>query len=475
MPSLKAPLSGFGWIAGIGRHWEAWRSAWREEQAAPRLTGPQGQEVEFLPAVLEIQLAPPSPLGRIISWTILALFTVAILWASFGKIDITAVARGRIIAGGHTKTIQSLESGVVTAIHVRDGQRVKKGEILLELDPTLTGADRERLTQEDQVALAETARLRALLTGSNTLGVIPGVSAEIVARQAHLLQDQLNEHQARLSAGNRIVEQRQAALQAAQADILRLEQVVPIVSERAQAYKALKEGGHASLLEYSETERERIERVQELAGARQRQIIETAALAEAQNNLQAITAEFAKLTRTELAQAETRALALSKELVKATHTDQRQRLTAPVDGTVQQLAVHTVGGVVTPAQPLLVVVPDEDQLEVEAWVENKDIGFVDAGQKVEIKVDAFPFTRYGMIEGEVLNLSKDAVQLEDVGYVFAARARMDKAQIAVENGKVVNLSPGMTVAVEIRTGERRLIEYLLSPVLKAVGESGRER
>ena len=241
--------------------------------------------------------------------------------------------------------------------------------------------------------------------------------------------------------------------------ILRLVQVVPIVTERAQAYKTLKDGGHASLLEYTETERERIERVQELAGARQRLTLERAAIAEARSNLQAITAEFAKLTRTELAQAETRALALSKELVKATHTGQRQRLTAPVDGTVQQLAVHTVGGVVTPAQPLLVVVPDEDQLEVEAWVENKDIGFVDAGQPVEIKVDAFPFTRYGMIEGEVVTLSKDAVQLEDVGYVFAARARMDKAQIAVENGKVVNLTPGMTVAVEIRTGEKRLIEY----------------
>ncbi len=475
MPSPEAPFGRSGWLALLGRHWESWRSAWRDERSAPRLTGPQGAEVEFLPAVLEIQLAPPSPLGRVISWTILALFTVAVLWASFGKIDITAVARGRIIAGGHTKTVQPLESGVVTAIHVRDGQKVQKGEVLLELDPTLTGADRERLTHEDQVALAETARLRALLAGRTTLGELPGVDGEVVARQQRLLQDQLSEHQAHLAVAERIVEQRQAALQAAQADILRLEQVVPIVSDRAQAFKGLKEAGHASLLEYSETERERIERVQELAGARERRSSEQSSLAEARSNLAAITAEFAKLTRTELAQAEIRALALSKELVKATHTDQRQRLTAPVDGTVQQLAIHTVGGVVTPAQPLLVVVPDEDQLEVEAWVENKDIGFVDAGQTVEIKVDAFPFTRYGMIEGEVVTLSKDAVQLEDVGYVFAARARMDKAQIAVENGKVVNLSPGMTVAVEIRTGERRLIEYFLSPVLKAVGESGRER
>ena len=166
---------------------------------------------------------------------------------------------------------------------------------------------------------------------------------------------------------------------------------------------------------------------------------------------------------------------MSKELVKAIHADQRQRLTAPVDGTVQQLAIHTIGGVVTPAQPLMVIVPDEDRLEVEAWVENKDIGFVDVGQVAEIKVDAFPFTKYGIIEGELINLSKDAIHLEEVGYVYAGRVSMGKSEMRIENGRTVNLTPGMNVAVEIRTGERRMIEFLLSPITRAIFESGRER
>ena len=186
-------------------------------------------------------------------------------------------------------------------------------------------------------------------------------------------------------------------------------------------------------------------------------------------------AEFHKTTQSQLAEIETSAQALRHELVKATHADQRQRLTAPVDGTVQQLDVHTIGGVVTPAQPLMVIVPEENRLEVEAWVENKDIGFVDAGQSAEIKVDAFPFTRYGIIDGEIVSLSKDSMLIEEVGYVYAARVKMAKTIMQVENGRIVNLSPGMDVAVEIKTGKRRLIEFLLSPVLKAVGESGRER
>ncbi len=215
--------------------------------------------------------------------------------------------------------------------------------------------------------------------------------------------------------------------------------------------------------------------MQELAAGRERLTQERAALAEAGKTREATVAEFRKTVQSQLAEIDTSARAMGQELVKATHADRRQRLVAPVDGTVQQLAVHTVGGVVTPAQPLMVVVPEEDRLEVEAWVENQDVGFVDAGQSAEIKVDAFPFTRYGIIDGEIVTLSKDSMLIEEVGYVYAARVKMAKTEMPVENGKIVNLSPGMDVAVEIKTGERRLIEFLLSPVLKAVRESGRER
>jgi hemolysin D len=162
-------------------------------------------------------------------------------------------------------------------------------------------------------------------------------------------------------------------------------------------------------------------------------------------------------------------------LAKAETRTGQQTLMAPIDGVVQQLAVHTVGGVVTPAQQLMVIAPREGDLEVEAWIENKDIGFVNSEQDAEVKIEAFPFTRYGVIDGRVLTLSKDAVPIEKVGLVYTARVHLDKSTIRVENDKEVYLSPGMNVTVEIKTGQRRLIEYFLSPLLQAGRESIRER
>ncbi len=475
MPSLERRFGPPGWARTFFRHLAVIRDAWRAERAEKNPLVPRGREVEFLPAVLEIQHAPPSPIGRAIAWTIVLLFTAAVVWAGVGKIDIVAVARGRIVPGGYTKTIQPLESGIVTVIHVHNGQPVKRGDVLIELDPTVSGADRERIGNDYRAAQTDVARLQALMRGSETLAPPEDADPAYVALQQRLLRDQLGEFRARLAAADGNVAQRRSAIEAIKADLSRLEQIVPIVTRRAESFRDLYTQGHGSRLEADETERERIERVQELAAGRERLAQEGSALAEAEKNREAIGAEFHKTIQSQLAEIETRAQALRQELVKATHADQRQRLVAPVDGTVQQLAVHTVGGVVTPAQPLMVVVPDEDRLEVEAWVENKDIGFVDAGQLAEIKVDAFPFTRYGIIDGEIVSLSKDSILIEEVGYVYAARVKMAKTEMPVENGKIVNLSPGMDVAVEIKTGERRLIEFLLSPVLKAVGESGRER
>ena len=459
----------------LGRHLQVWRSAWQAENQRGPEQSPQGRAVEFLPEVLEIERTPPSPVGRAIVWLILAVFASAVLWAALGKIDIVAVARGKIIPSDYTKLIQPLESGVIKAIHVRDGQQVHKGELLLELDPTVRGADQERLAEERQMVQVQIARLQAVLTGKKRLEPPAGAKPDFLTLQQRLLANQLKEHHSRLEAARRIIEQRQAAIMATKADLSRLEQTLPIIAQRAEAHKILFDEGHASRLEYSEAEKECIEITQELAGARERLIQQQAALAEARGNRQTIESQFAKDIRSELAAAETRAMALNKELVKARHNSHQQQLRAPIDGIVQQLAVHTVGGVVTEAQQLMVVVPQEDRLEVDAWIENKDIGFVDAGQQAEIKVDAFPFTRYGIIDGQILTLSRDAVPMEEAGYVYAARVSMAKSVVEVENGKKVNLSPGMNVAVEIKTGQRRLIEYFLSPLLRAAKESAKER
>jgi len=440
----------------------------------PRRRVPGTREREFLPALVEIEESPPSPMGRAVALTLMMLLAGAVGWAVIGQVDVVAVARGRIVPTGHSKVVQPFESGIVRAIHVRDGQTVRRGAVLIELDPTTKAADHERLLHEARTALVHAARLRALLDGEPALTAAPDAPAALVALQQRLLEDQQAEHTARLEGARLTVVQRQAAVAAVRADIARLEAIVPIITERADAFRRLLAGEYVARLQYLEVEQERITRVQELAAQRERLAQSLAALAEAEAQSDVIEVEFARSRVTELAEWEARAASLAQEVIKAARTERIQRLIAPADGVVQQLAVHTVGGVVTPAQPLLVVVPADARLEGEVWVENKDIGFVQAGQEARVKVDSFPFTRYGTVDGAILTVSRDAVPLERGGLVYAARVSLGRVVVEADEGPLP-LRPGMSVSVEIKTGQRRLIEFVLSPLLRAGSEAARER
>lgn len=458
----------------IARNLSVWRAAWEAERGQAVGAIPGGHHTEFLPAVLEIQQAPPSPIGRAILWTILAVFTTGVLWASFGWIDIVATARGKIIPSGYSKVIQPYETGVIAAIHVQNGQLVRQGDVLIDLDPTLNRADHDRALNEYRAAKVEAARLRALIAGNPTFDAPPDGDAQYVRLQGQLLQDQLAEFEARVASARHLIEQRMAGRDQTQENINRLEATVPMETERAATFKRLLSHGAVTKMDYLQAEGQRIDKTQELAGQRKRLMQDHAALAEARKNYWALVSEFQQTKQVELSQTETKVASLAQEVTKAGQKADFQRLTAPIDGVVQQLAVHTVGGVVTPAQELLIVVPQDHPVEVEAQVENKDVGFVKNGHIVEIKVETFPFTLYGIIPGKVLSMSDDAVAIEKVGLIYPTRVSMDRSTIQVE-GREVNLSPGMAVTVEIKTGQRRVIEYLLSPLLKSVKESIRER
>jgi membrane fusion protein, hemolysin D len=458
----------------VSRHWTIWKAAWRAESAPGLGTAPGGRTTEFLPAVLEIQQAPPSPIGRAISWTIIGVCVAGILWATFGWIDIVATAQGKIIASGYSKVIQPYETGVIASIHVLDGQVVRHGEILIELDPTQNRADRDRAANEYRAARIDAARLRALIAGKHTFDEPPDGDPQYVILQQQLLRDQESEYEARIAAAKDLIDQRNAALEETRENVRRLESTLPMQTERANTFRRLFEQDAASRLDYLQAEQQRIDKAQELAGQRNKLLQDSAALSEAENNYRVTVREFQHTKQAELSTVETKANSLFQEVAKAEQKAELQRLTSPIDGVVQQLAVHTVGGVVTPAQQLLVVVPQDHPVEVEAQVENKDVGFVREGQPVEIKVETFLFTLYGTIPGKVLSVSDDAAPIEKVGLVYPTRVSMDRSTIVVD-GKQVNLSPGMAVTVEIKTGKRRLIEYLLSPLLKSVNESLRER
>ncbi len=461
--------------------------------------GRDKDELAFLPAALEIVETPPSPVGRTIAFTIIALFCLALAWAFFGRIDIVASATGKIIPTGHTKIIQPFETGVVRAIHVHDGQAVKKGEVLIELDPTMNEAETSHLESDLISAQLDVARLRAALSDGDPLANFTppeGAPPALVAIQRKFLADQTAELQAKLAVLDHQRAQKEAELATTAATVSKLEASLPVLQERLDIRKTLYDHSTGSKANYLEMLQSFVEEQHELDVQRSKYKESDSALAAVIEERTHTAAEYRRQRFSELVEAERKASGLSEDVAKARHRTQLQMLVAPVDGTVQQLAIHTVGGVVTPAQSLLVIVPAESHLEIEAMVLNRDIGFVHAGQDAQVKVDTFNFSRYGLLHGKVLSVSPDAITrdkpqgkavndnsqgAEDATsepkgqeLIYAARVSLDRTQMQVDD-RLVNLSPGMAVTVEIRTGARRIISYLLSPLIRYKHESLRER
>ena len=446
-------------------------------------------ELAFLPAALEIVETPPSPIGRAIAGTIILLFCVALVWATFGRVDIVASATGKVVPSGHSKIIQPFETGVVRAIHVQDGQSVKAGDPLVELDATLNQADRNHLVSDLTATRLDIARLKAALEGNTDFQPPEGADPTLVDAERQLLTNQTAEHGAKIAALDRQEAQKDAERKTAAATVEKYRAFIPLQEEKAEIYRQLYEKGYASKVQFLDTSHDLVESKKELAVAQSQYREAEQALAGIVQTRNQGVAEYRRQLSDQLATAEEKAAGTAQDLTKAEQRTRLQLLTAPVDGVVQQLAVHTIGGVVTPAQNLLVVVPREADLEIEATVANRDIGFVFPGQDVEIKIDAFDFTRYGLIHGRVLSVSQDAiiqapsgdsrtdsatVAPKDQELNYSVRIALDRSNMHVDD-RLIDLSPGMTAKAEIKTGSRRIIDFFLSPILRVSQGSLKER
>jgi len=457
------------------------------------------REFAFLPAALEIVETPPSPIGRAIVAIIVVLFCVALVWSWWGTIDIVASATGKIVPSGRTKIIQPFETGVVRAIRVQDGQAVKAGDVLVELDPTVNAAERDHLQNDLLAEQLNVARMRAALGAGDDHAadfVAPaGADPILVSTQRQLLLNQVTEHRAKIAALARQQAQKEAEQATTGAAIHKLEAMIPVVQQRVDIRKALMERELSSKITYYEILQLLVEQQEELRVQNSHLREAEAAVAAIRETRGQAVAEYRRSLSDELTKAEQKVSGLIQDLIKAERKTTLQRLAAPVDGVVQQLAIHTVGGVVTPAQALLVIVPSDSRLEIEAMVSNRDIGFVHAGQQAEIKIDTFNFTRYGLLHGDVLNVSQDAIirdqpqdrtgnrrlgaqndSSEPKGQElnYSARISLDRTKMQVDD-RMVDLSPGMAVTVEIKTGARTILSYLLSPLLRYQQEVLHER
>ncbi|RQO54414.1 HlyD family type I secretion periplasmic adaptor subunit [Paucibacter sp. KBW04] len=462
----------------LARYGAIFKAAWavRDQLAGPKRLA---DERAFLPAALALQETPPHPAPRRAAIAICSQFVIALLWSIFGQIDIVAVAQGRIIVSQRSKTIQPLETSVVKAIHVKDGDRVKAGQLLISLDATATQADANRVGEERSAAWSELLRSQSLLK-SLASGLPPQLAENRALNAADLatsriqLQSDWADISAKFAKFDAEAARRRAEIATAEQLVAKLQTTLPMAQQRESDFKSLTEQGFMAGHAEQDRRRERVELERDLATALARRSEAQAALKESEQSRLAYRAETERLLRERSAQAELKTKQLGEEGIKADKRNALTQLTAPVAGTVQQLAVHTSGGVVTEAQVLLVLVPDDAAVTAEVVLENKDMGFVREGQAVTVKLETFPYTRYGTVSATVSSISADAVNDEKRGAIFPATLVLNQTELKVD-GKRIKLAPGMNLTAEIKTGKRRVIDYLLSPVQRHVDESLKER
>jgi len=438
-----------------------------------------GIEREFMPAALEILETPANPAGRLVSLTIVATFVGALVWACLGKIDIVAMAPGRVVPVGGSKLVQAQAISTVRAIHVAEGQRVSAGDVLVELDDTENEVDIDQLVRQRAEAQVEAARLEAFIRAVNGGSFSFAMAGKdwdpaLVAMQRSRLASDLASYQAKMGSLRAELNRRNASIETTKAEVAKLTELRPLVAEREATMLQLMEQGHTPKAVWQQIKAQLIDVTHDLK-------IKAHLITEARNGMfsverqiEGLGADTLQKAYSDLVKAKATFVRADLALRKAHRREAMKTLKSPVGGTVHRMTVHTIGGVVRPADPLMIIVPDNARLEVKAQVLNRDKGVVSEGRDVEIKFEAFDFTRYGTVEGKVLSVSNDALESEGLGLVFDTRVSMDKTSIDV-GGEIVPITPGMTVTVEIKTGERRIIDFLLSPLKRYQDEAIRER
>ncbi len=441
---------------------------------------------DFAPPLIRLQQSPPNPAGRRVLWVLLILLAALLLWAVVGKLDIVAVAEGKLVPQSYVKIVQPSEAGIVKEILVNEGQRVAAGQILMRMDALITDADAKSLDAEHQRKRLTLRRIDAELSGQ-PFAALPGDPPDL-AREvlAHYQADRRALEAALAEEKTRLVKARQD-LSAAEQVKAKLEQVLPHYREQDKAYEKLVKDGFAGNLMGSDKRRERVEKEQELKT--QVHVIESAraGISQSEKKLAQIESDYRRALHAERNETQNAADKLAQEVAKQAHRQALLELKAPQAGVVKDLATHTAGTVVQPGTVLLTLVPQDETLRAEVWVTNEDVGFVRPGQAVKLKLAAFPFQKYGLLDGRVEHVGADAAdpatapggasnpnEKRGQPLLYKTLVGLRGPPLEAEGGKL-ELSAGMQVAAEIHLGTRTVLEYLLSPVQKAWHEAGRER
>ncbi len=443
---------------------------------------------DFLPALQRVQAKAPSPLGRRLLWTVLALVAATITWATLARLDVVAVADGKLVPAGYLKIVQPTEQGVVKEILVREGQAVREGEVLMRMDAAISAAEGRSLATEYHTLSLALRRIDAQLAGHalvRTADEAPDVYAQADAQY----RANVGAFESALAQERSVLAKAGEELAAAEQVKVKLLAVLPHYRDQERAFEKLTRDGFAGRLLYTDKKRERIEHEQDLRS--QAHVIGAAQAnsVQSEKRLAQIEADYRRSLQAERAQTVPQLERARGELAKQAHRHELLELRAPQGGVVKDLATHTPGTVVAPGTILMTIVPRDEQLRAEIWISNDDIGFVRTAQPARLKLAAFQFQKFGMLDGLVVQVSADASESpnpntrsgslagrERAVAPLAFRALVElKSQFLESDGRRHALAPGMQVIAEIHLGERTVLEYFLSPVQKAFHEAGRER
>lgn len=430
---------------------------------------------EFLPSAIEIVEKPGSPLGGVIIWTIFTLVITGIIWSIVGRVDVVATARGKTIPGGKIKFIQPLEEGIVKEIYVQEGQEVEAGELLVELDSTIKEADAQGIIKtlslnklEKRVTEAEIMGERVSLEG--LFREYPGLDRQRVFSE-HRYYVSREKNYTGMADGIRLnILQAKSQLMISESELLKTKNQLKFISKEEKNYRYLKEIGGIKENEWLKKESE-LEIIKHEVDTKVYEVEsrETEVL-ELKKQLENIAVKRRVELSDKMMELEKNILSLETDLIKITKGFDLKKLYSPVDGSINEIMVSTIGGVIRSGEPLMTIVPDDAPLVIEILVLNKDVGFVRKGQEVEVKLDTFPFQKHGTIDGIVEKISPDAFHDEVMGLVYRVVVSLEKNNI-IHEGKTITLVSGMTLTGEIKTGKRRIIEFFLSPLMKYADES----
>ena len=436
------------------------------------------KETEFLPAILEVTETPPSPTGRLVMWTILLLVIVALAWSILGHINEVAVAAGKVIPTGQIKTVQVKNKGIVKEINVEEGQIVQEGDVLVVLDPTTTSADYDSLRKRAAYYKLDIQRLTAELTQQPFIPEEdPDLEPHDLAAEMALYQSRTSDYQTQRQSREDVIAQRVARLQATQASYEKYAEVLAIAQEKEARLEELSEQNAISQFQLLEQQRETIEYAKNAQAELDSINSIRAEIAEAQQNLANVDASYHKDIMTALVEAKKEYYSVTESIKKAEEDSRMAVIYAPISGRVYNLNIHTLGGIVTDAQPLMQIVPEDAKLEFEVYADNKDIGFIKVGQEAEVKVETFNFQKFGMYKAEVFEISADAAneptdQQKHMKYKLLLDPTSNDINVY---GQPAKLEVGMNVSAEIKIKEKRIIDFFLDPFRRYTSEALRER